>query len=90
MFFYGYINKKYHVHNWPSELLWYFAAIRKTLKETKRDVNTLGGNTFGLLEEAYLGCWKAILIEEAHLGCWKSTLIILKSMIMWYNDSWMK
>ena len=53
-------------------------------------MNTLGGNTLGLLEEAYLGCWKAILIEEAYLGCWKDTIIILKSMIMWCNDSWMK
>ena len=34
-FVYGYINKKYHVYCWPSELLWYFSAIRKTLKETE-------------------------------------------------------
>ena len=44
---------KYHVHSWPSELLCYFATIRKTLKEIERDVNTLGDNTLGLLEVAY-------------------------------------
>ena len=46
-------------------------------------MNTLGGNTLGLLEETYIWVVKKRLTWVVEKGA----LIILKSMIMWCNDS---
>ena len=46
-------------------------------------MNTLGDNTLGLLEEAYTWVVKKRLTGVAEQG----THIILKSMIIWCNDS---
>jgi hypothetical protein len=57
-----------------------FCSHQKNSKRNReRDVNTLGGNTFGLLEEAYTWVIKKRLTWVAEI---KGTLIILKSMIM--------
>jgi hypothetical protein len=46
-------------------------------------VNNLGGNTLGLLEEAYTWVVKKRLTWVVE----RDTHVILKSMIMWSNDS---